>query len=184
MKSLREMAYRVAELLACLTVIPIVLAVRGLRSAGRGRRSRATRVPELLRWYPAVWRERHGTEMGDLLVDAIVSGRDGVRLTLDVARAGIAERVRTRRASRALGGLTAGLGWTMIFAQGVAVTVLGSIDGLKPGWFVALHVTGPARWLVAGAMVAGGAALVSTSFALFGRDCAARAPLPEGLAGC
>jgi len=71
--------------------------------------------------------------------------------------------VRESTASRLVAGFASGLGWTMIIPQGIVAAVLSQVPGIPPGWFLALHVDGPARWLVIAGMVAGGAVLVALS---------------------
>ena len=78
------------------------------------RRTPERRVARLLGWYPRVWRERHGAGLAERLDDAIADGRDGPRLSLHVAREGLAERLRSASGTRVSAGFLAGLGWTMI----------------------------------------------------------------------
>ena len=90
--------------------------------------------------------------MGELLEDAVADGRDGPRMTLDVAREGLAERMRAFRWQQVEAGFLVGLGWTMFFPQGVVAAILLQFD-VPPSWFLALHVEGEAAaYLVAGAM--------------------------------
>lgn len=176
MRRVRTAGLLAAEVVAWVLLFPVAVVMLLLRVLGHGYASVDTRVWALLQWYPAAWRERHGEEFAAILQDAIEGGHDGLRLSLDVARAGIAERVRTLHASRLGAGLAAGLGWTMIIPQGIVAAVLSQVGGVPPSWFLALHVAGPARWLVVGGMVAGGAVLVATSFRLFARTCSPRRP--------
>ena len=124
------------------------------------------RVARLLAWYPRSWRERHGDALEALLEDAIADGRDGPRLTLDVAREGLVERVRSANGRRIAGGFLTGLGWTMVIPQGIVAALLGQVEGFPPGWFVALQVGGDELWLVCGAMVAVGLLLVDRGMRL------------------
>jgi len=131
------------------------------------------RVARLLAWYPAAWRERHGDAMGALLQDTVADGRDGIRLTLDVAREGVSERLRDLRWERAEAGLLVGTGWTMFFPQGVVAAILIQFD-VPPSWFLALHVDGEAQYLVAGAMAGIGLLLVDRGMRRGARLCRAR----------
>src|SRR5215207_7305112 len=94
---------------------------------------------------------RPAAPMAELLADAIADGRDGPRMTLDVARAGLAERVAAVRAEPVAAALLIGVGWTMFFPQGVVAALLTQVD-IPPSWFLALHVKSEAQFLVAGGM--------------------------------
>jgi hypothetical protein len=129
------------------------------------------RARRLLEWYPRSWRRRHGAAMGELLEDAVSDGRDGPRMTLDVARAGLAERMRAFRWQQVEAGFLVGLGWTMFFPQGVVAAILLQFD-VPPSWFLALHVEGEAAaYLVAGAMAAVGLLLVDRGMRKSARLC-------------
>jgi hypothetical protein len=117
------------------------------------------RLARLLAWYPATWRERHGAAMGELLADAIADGRDGPRMTLDVARAGLVEWVALLRREPVKPALLTGVGCTMFFPQGVVAAILTQLD-VPPSWFLALHVHGEAQFLIAGGMAGIGLLLV------------------------
>ena len=117
------------------------------------------RLARLLAWYPTSWRARHGAAMGELLADAIADGRDGPRMTLDVARAGVAERFAALRREPVLAALLVGLGSTMLFPQGVVAAIFTQLD-IPPSWFLALHVHGEAQFLVAGGMAGIGLLLI------------------------
>ena len=69
-----------------------VLALR--RALGHGTVGPDERVAALLRWYPEAWRERHGEGLSEVLHDTIADDRDGLRVSLDVAREGLVERAR------------------------------------------------------------------------------------------
>jgi len=137
------------------------------------RRTPERRVARLLGWYPRVWRERHGAGLAERLDDAIADGRDGPRLSLHVAREGLAERLRSASGTRVSAGFLAGLGWTMILPQGIVAAVLGEFDGVPPSWFVALDAGGDERWLLSGAMVGLGVLLVDRGMRMFAPGCPA-----------
>ena len=131
------------------------------------------RVERLLSWYPPAWRERHGAAMGELLHDAIADGRDGPRMTVDVAREGAVEWSRGVSDDELKGGALIGVGCIMLFPQGVVAAVLTQFD-VPPSWFLALHVEGEARYLVAGAMAGIGLLLVDRGMRLAARACGPR----------
>ena len=133
------------------------------------------RVARLLGWYPRRWRERHGEPLAELLHDAIADGRDGPRLSLDVAREGVGERLRSLRASRVAAGFLIGTGWTMVLPQGIVAAILGQFGSMPPSWFVALHVGADARWLVIGLMIGLGVLLLDRGYRIAARDCRPRA---------
>jgi hypothetical protein len=131
------------------------------------------RAQRLLEWYPRSWRARHGDAMGELIQDAVADGRDGPRMTLDVAREGLAEHVRAFRWQQVEAGFLVGLGWTMFFPQGIVAAVLLQFD-VPPSWFLALHVEGEAAYLVAGAMAGIGLLLVDRGMRKGARLCRPR----------
>jgi hypothetical protein len=53
------------------------------------------RVARLLRWYPRDWRARYGEEFEAVLMSSLSDGKDGLRLSLDVAREGVAARLES-----------------------------------------------------------------------------------------
>jgi hypothetical protein len=126
------------------------------------------RVERLLRWYPPAWRARHGAAMGELLHDAIADGRDGPRLTLDVAREGAIEGCRGLRGDSLKAGGLIGAGCVMLFPQGLVAAILIQFD-VPPSWFLALHVDGEAQYVVAGTMTAIGVLLIERGIHLAGR---------------
>ena len=134
------------------------------------------RVRRLLAWYPPSWRERHGAALGELLTDAVADGRGGTLLAFDVAREGMTERVRAVRAVRASAvsaSALIGVGWLMFFPQGVVAAVLTQVD-IPPSWFLALHMEGELRFLVAGAMAGVGILLVDRGMRLGAKLCGSR----------
>ena len=55
----------------------------------------AAKVSRLLRWYPSDWRERYGDEFEAVLVSSLSEGKGSLRLSLDVAREGLASRLES-----------------------------------------------------------------------------------------
>ena len=122
---------------------------------------RERRVARLLRWYPRRWRARHGDEFAALVHDTIDDGRGGPRLTLDVARTALAERVEASdRSSALLMTCWASCG-ILIFPQGIVPMIMMLTGFDSRSWFLALHVPQPFGWLVAGAMLAIGVAMLA-----------------------
>jgi hypothetical protein len=131
------------------------------------------RIARLLGWYPASWRKRHGDGLEELLRDAVADGRDGPRMTLDVARAGIAESLAAVRWDHVRAAALVGTGWTMFFPQGIVAAILTQFD-VPPSWFLALHAEGEVRFLVAGAMAGIGLLLVDRGHRVLAAGCGAR----------
>ncbi len=94
-------------------------------------------------------------------------------MAVDVAREGVAERLRTLRWDRIRAGAMIGTGWTMFFPQGVVAAVLTQFD-MPPSWFAALNVGGDEQWLVIGLMVGLGLLLVDRGMHTYAVDCEAR----------
>lgn len=86
----------------------------------------ARSIRALLRLYPRGWRERYGEELAAAIVQAGSEGASGIHLGLDVAAAGVAERLRSAgligdgldREGRARGGLLLVLAAWVLFAVG------------------------------------------------------------------
>jgi hypothetical protein len=116
----------------------------------------------LLRWYPEAWQKQHADGLSDLLRDTIADGRDGMRVSLDVAREGVVERARAFVPERLIASIMLGVGWIAFFPQGVVAAAL-SFTELPRSWFLALYFEGPERWLVIAAMIAGGLLLIDRS---------------------
>lgn len=131
------------------------------------------RVARLLRWYPPRWRRRHGDEFAALLHDTIDDGRGGVRMTLDVARNGLVERVESldRSTLVSLGWMTSGI---PIFPQGLVPMIMMAVGYESRSWFLALYVPEPFGWVVAGAMLAIGVTVLGWAITATRRLAASR----------
>ena len=165
----------VAEIAAwSLFIVPLAALLTARRLLGYGRCvTPAQRADALLAWYPPSWRAQHGAELRQILLDTIEAGRADVRMSLDVAREGLAERLRSVRWDRVRAGALIGTGWTMFFPQGVVAAALTQFD-MPPSWFVALNVGGEAQWLVIGLMVGVGLLLIDRGLHTYAVDCEAR----------
>ena len=148
------------ETAAWILFFPIAIVLLVRRQLGYGWQTDEGRVDALLQWYPAPWRHRHGERFSELLRDTIAGGRADLRSRLDVAREGLAERRRQFRWDGVWSWLLLTVGWIMVLPQGIIAPILGLFDGFPPTWFVALHVDGLDRWLVAAGMVAVGLLLI------------------------
>ena len=124
------------------------------------RRARKPRIERLLGWYPAAWRERYGEEFAELLRDSVDGGHGGLRLSLNVAREGLAARLDETGISRPAVCLI--VCWTPLIPQGLVpmAFLLGGVESRS--WFLALYMPEPLQWATAGAMVALGLALLVT----------------------
>jgi hypothetical protein len=175
MRSVIEIVWTVAQVVAwtvAWTFASLVLTTGVIwvvnRRRVRGVSGTERRVQQLLYWYPDEWRARYGDELAALLHDTIDDGRDGIRLTLDVARAGLAahwECVRTdvaRSFDRAgVKGFAAetllwSLCWIPLFQQGIAALVMKLAGAKSSGWFLALRAPEALQWPAIAGMVAVG----------------------------
>ena len=150
------------EIVAWTVFFPAAFVLALRRVLGHGTVGPEERVAALLRWYPEAWRAQHGEGLSEVLRDTIADERDGVRVSLDVAREGIVERARAFVPERFVASIMLMVGWLMFFPQGVVAAVL-SFTGVPPTWFVALYFEGGERWLVIAAMIAGGLVLIDRS---------------------
>jgi hypothetical protein len=100
-------------------------------------------------------------------------GRDGVCMSLDVAREGLVERLRAFRWAQPRSAFLMGLGWTMVSPQGIVAGVL-SFTAVPPSWFLALHVGADERWLVVGGMIGVGMLLVERGMRIADVHCSPR----------
>ena len=151
-------SWMIWEIVAWTVFFPAALVLAARRALGYGYSTAEGRVSALLSWYPAAWRERHGPGLREVLHDTIDDDRDGLRVSLDVAREGTIERVHAFDAERALAAALFTVGWLAFMPQGIIAAVFALVDG-PPSWFVALYFEGPERWLVIAAMVVVGLVL-------------------------
>jgi hypothetical protein len=139
-----------------------------LRRSGAVLERRAAR---LLRWYPVGWRERYGAEFTALLCESLRDGRGGLRMTLDVARAGLAARLEHGLPALHVATLCLTVCWIPLFPQGLVPLVMMQTGVPSRSWFLALYLPAPWSWLTAGAMVVLGLSLLLTGVRLW-RTCA------------
>jgi hypothetical protein len=161
----------IAEIAAWTLCFPVASVLMVARLLGYGRTTPEERVAALLHWYPAEWRARHGDELAQLLLDAIDGGRHDLRMSLDVAREGLLERMRAPRWNRIRAGFLIGTGSTMLIPQGIVAALLTPFD-LPRSWFVALYAGADVRWLVLGVMIGGGLLLIERGTRIYATDCA------------
>ena len=154
-------SWMIWEVVAWTVFFPVALVLALRRSLGHGTIGPDERVSALLRWYPEAWRERHGEGLGEVLRDTIADDRDGVRVSLDVAREGLFERARAVVPERLVASIMLTVGWIAFFPQGVIAAAFSFTD--IRSWFLALYFEGPERWLVIAAMIAGGLVLIDRS---------------------
>ena len=103
MGDVMKRSWLIWEIVAWTVFFPVALVLAAAPQARlRLRRRRRARVAALLRWYPEAWRERHGDGLGELLRDTIEDDRDGLRVSLDVAREGTLERMHAFDPHRAV----------------------------------------------------------------------------------
>jgi hypothetical protein len=150
------------EVVAWTVFFPAALVLALHRRLGHGTKGPDERVAALLRWYPEAWRARHGDGLGEVLHDTIAHDRDGVRVSLDVAREGLVERARAFVPERLVASTMLVVGWLAFFPQGVVAAAMALLDGPQ-SWFLAMHFEGGERWLVIAAMIAGGLLLIDRS---------------------
>jgi len=163
-----------ASLLFWTVLWPVGFLAAAVWLVARSRRLRRLQTPvdrriaRLLRWYPAGWRERYGDEFAALLRDTIEDGRGGLRLSLDVARAGLAARAENGGRQRMLAGVFLTVGWIPLFPQGIVPLVMQLTGVPSRSWFLALYLPQPLQWLTAAAMVALGLALLAAGVRMAG----------------
>jgi hypothetical protein len=140
---------------------------RALDKSPAARRER--RVTRLLRWYPAEWRARYGDEMAALLHDTLAERRGGPRLTLNVAKEGLAARLTPPGRREALAGACLALCWLPLVPQGLVPAVM-KLTETPPtrSWFVALYMPDAYQWPLIAVMVALGLAMLRTGLSLAG----------------
>ena len=165
-------------LLSPLALVWLVLwqidRYRALDKSPAAKRER--RVLRLLRWYPADWRVRYGDEMAALLHGTIAAGRDGPRLSLNLAKEGMAARLAPPARRHALAGACLSLCWLPLVPQGLVAALIKATGTPTRSWFLALYVPEAYQWPLIAAMVALGLAMLGAGVTL-ARGPAA--PLPE-----
>ena len=173
-----------ASLVFWTVLWPVGLLAAAVWLVARSRRRRRLhkpvdrRITRLLRWYPAGWRERYGDEFAALLRDTIEDGRGGLRLTLDVARAGLVARAEDGGRRRMLVGFFLTVGWIPLFPQGLVPLVMQLTGVPARSWFLALYLPQPLQWLTAVAMVALGLAMLFAGMRLTARLAPGRRQAP------
>ena len=120
---------------------------------------RERRVARLLRWYPADWRARYGDEMAALLHDTLTEGRGGPRLSLNVAKEGLAARLAPVTRRDAFAGACLALCWIPLIPQGLVTAILVLTAAPVRAWFLALYVPDAYQWPVIALMLALGLAM-------------------------
>jgi hypothetical protein len=175
MRSVIEIVWTVAQVVAwtvACTFASLVLTTGVMwvvnRRRVRGVSGAERRVQQLLLWYPDEWRARYGDELAALLHDTIDDGRDGIRLTLDVAREGFAAHwhaartdvVRSYTLAGAKRSIAATLLWSLcwipLFQQGIAAMVMKLSGASNTSWFLALRAPDALQWPAIAGMVAVG----------------------------
>jgi hypothetical protein len=173
-----------ALLLFWMVLWPVGFLAAAVWLIARARRLRRSQTPidrrvaRLLRWYPADWRERYGDEFAALLRDTIEDGRGGLRLSLDVARAGLVARAEDGGRKRLLAGFFLTVGWIPLFPQGLVPLVMQLTGAPVRSWFLALYLPQPLQWVTALAMVALGLAMLVAGVRMAGASAAMRRQAP------
>ncbi len=118
---------------------------------------------QLLRWYPAAWRQRYGEELVALIEESYPGARIPWRCRLALLRSGLSERLRAGGLlgpASAAGARNGSL--LVLWAWAVFMVAGAGFANLADGWYRSVPVAGrtlPAAGyaLVAGAALAGGA---------------------------
>jgi hypothetical protein len=127
---------------------------------------RQRRVARLMRWYPAEWRARYGDEMTALLHDTIADGHAGPRLSLNIAREGLAVRVSSPARRHTVAGICLLLCWIPLVPQGLVAAGLKTFGTPTRSWFVALYAPSAYQWPLIAAMVALGLTMLAAGITL------------------
>lgn len=155
-------------LLSPLALVWLVLWLvdrhRALDTSPAAKRER--RVARLVRWYPADWLARYGEEMAATLHDTLAEGRGGVRLSVNVAKEGLAVRLAPPARRHALAGACLSLCWIPLFPQGVVPAIMKLSEAPTRSWFLALYVPDALQWPVIAAMVVLGLAMLRAGMSL------------------
>jgi hypothetical protein len=142
----------------------VVLLVQRFRSLEHGPAARRERrVARLLRWYPAGWRARYGEEFASLLRATIEDGRGGVGMSVNVAREGLAARLRALEPDPGLAMWCGTLCWILLFPQGIVPLVMLLTEAPARSWFLALYLPSPFSWLTAAAMTVVGLGMLGVA---------------------
>jgi hypothetical protein len=161
-------SWLIREIVAWTVFFPVALVLAARRKLGYGFTTPEGRIAALLRWYPEAWRERHGDGLGEVLRDTIEDDRDGLRVSLDVAREGAIERMHAFDPHRAVAAALLTVGWIAVLPQGIVAAAFLAVDGPR-SWFLAQYVESPSSWLVIAAMIAGGLVLIDRALYGFSR---------------
>jgi hypothetical protein len=137
---------------------------RALDQSPAARRDR--RVRRLLRWYPSDWHARYGDEMAATLHDTMADGQGGLRLSLNVAKEGLATRLAPPARRDALAAICLSLCWLPLFPQGLVPAVIKLTDAPTRSWFLALHLPDAYQWPLIAAMIALGLAMLRVGLSL------------------
>jgi hypothetical protein len=127
---------------------------------------RERRVKRLLRWYPSDWLARYGDEMAALLDDTLADGRGGTRLSLNVAKEGLAARLAPPTRREALAGACLALCSIPLIPQGLVPAVMKLTETPSRSWFLALYVPDAYQWPLIAAMLALGLAMLRAGMSL------------------
>jgi hypothetical protein len=122
---------------------------------------RERRVARLLRWYPEAWRTRHGDAFAALLEDTIDDGRGGLRVSVNVAREGLAARLETVERRPTVAGACWVLGSVTLIPQGLVPLVMLLTEVPTRSWFLALYLPPPFSWPTAAVMIAVGLTMLA-----------------------
>ena len=106
--------------------------------------------------------------MAATLHDTIADGRGGPRLSLNMAKEGMAARLAPPARRQALAGLCLGLCWIPLFPQAVVPAVMKLSDAPTRSWFLALYLPDALQWPLIAAMVGAGLAMLQAGMSLAG----------------
>ena len=101
------------EIVAWIVFFPVALVLLRAGRSGYGYTTPEGRIGALLLWYPERWRKRHGDGLSEVLRDTIDDDRDGLRVSLDVAREGVIERAHAFDPRQAVASALVTVGWIM-----------------------------------------------------------------------
>jgi len=104
--------------------------------------------------------------MSALLYDTILAGRDGPRLTWNMAREGTAARLAPPARRQVMAGACLGLCWLPLVPQGLVAAGFKAFGVSTRSWFLALYAPDPAQWPLIVTMIAIGLALLGAGITL------------------